>query len=213
MDVARTWPIDVDQNPPTRGRLSMAGKGKTGAPAHGLEPSAAEHILAIAERADRGAFTLLFARFAPKVKAFLIRRGAAAPEELTQEVMLTVWRKAAYFDPQRGTGEAWIFTIARNASIDARRRQRGQPLIDLDPLADSTEPPRGDVALQSAQEASRVRQAIVNLSPEQLEVVRLSFFDDAPHSEIAARLDLPLGTVKSRLRLAMKRLRDLLDTQ
>lgn len=175
------------------------------------ERPAAAQILAIAQRGDRSAFTLLFVRFAPKVKAFLIRRGAAAPEELTQEVMLSVWRKAAYFDPVRGTGEAWIFAIARNALIDAMRRQRGQPLVEMDPIASAPEPARGDVELEAAQQARRVRAAVTALSPEQIEVVKLSFFDDQPHPEIAARLGLPLGTVKSRLRLAMRRMRALLD--
>ncbi|HEY5412417.1 MAG TPA: sigma-70 family RNA polymerase sigma factor [Caulobacteraceae bacterium] len=179
--------------------------------AEDTERPAAAQILAIAQRGDRSAFTLLFVRFAPKVKAFLIRRGARAPEELTQEVMLSVWRKAAYFDPVRGTGEAWIFAIARNALIDSIRRQRGHPLVEMDPAANAPEPVRGDVELEAAEEARRVRAAVTALSPEQIEVVKLSFFDDRPHPEIAARLGLPLGTVKSRLRLAMRRLRTLLD--
>jgi RNA polymerase sigma-70 factor (ECF subfamily) len=176
-------------------------------------PSAAGYIAAIAERADRQAFKALFLAMAPRVKAFLIRRTVEAPDELTQEVMLAVWRKAALFDPARGTGEAWIFGIARNACIDAARRRRGAPLVELDPITDSGEPMRADVELEAAQDSRRVHAALDGLSEEQLQVVRLSFFDDEPHSAIAARLNLPLGTVKSRLRLAMKRLRDLLDTQ
>jgi len=176
-------------------------------------PSAADHILAIAEHADRAAFTLLFARFAPKVKVFLIRRGLAPlpAEELTQEVMLTVWRKAARFDPSRGSGESWIFTIARNAGIDAQRRERGQPLVEMELGHEASEPVQSDVELIAAEDARLVREAIGTLSAEQLEVVRLSFFDDQPHGDIAERLGLPLGTVKSRLRLAMKRLRGLLE--
>lgn len=170
----------------------------------------ARRILAIAERADRQAFAELFLEFGPKVKAFLVRRGVEAPDEVTQEVMLSVWRRAATFDPSRGAGEAWIFGIARNACIDAARRRRRSPLVDLDPLSDAPEPVRGDTELQAAEEARRVREAMTALSPEQVQVVRMSFFDDAPHSEIAARLNLPLGTVKSRLRLAMKRLRELM---
>jgi RNA polymerase sigma-70 factor (ECF subfamily) len=155
------------------------------------EKSAAAYIVAIAERSDRAAIGALFARYAPRVKAFLLRRGAVSAEELTQEVMLTVWRKAASFDPARGSGEAWIFTIARNTSVDARRRERGQMLVDQDPA----------------------EEALTGLPAEQREVIQLSFFEDQPHAEIAARLCLPLGTVKSRLRLAMKRLRDALDNE
>jgi len=204
MDVAFAWPSPDRPTPPRRAPVSAPG------PEDAERPAAAQ-ILAIAERGDRSAFTLLFVRFAPKVKAFLIRRGAAAPEELAQEVMLSVWRKAAYFDPARGTGEAWIFAIARNALIDSLRRQRGLPLVEMDPVAGASEPTRGDVELEAAQDARRVRAAVRALSPEQIEVVKLSFFDDRPHPEIAERLGLPLGTVKSRLRLAMKRLRSLLD--
>jgi RNA polymerase sigma-70 factor (ECF subfamily) len=172
--------------------------------------SATAYIMRIAERQDRTAFAALFTEFAPKVKAFAIRRGAAAPDEVTQEVMLAVWRKAASYDPARGAGEAWIFAVARNACIDAARRDRGQPLLELEP-PDTPEAPRGDRQLEAAEDVRRVRAAVASLSPEQSEVVRLSFFDDRPHAEISARLGLPLGTVKSRLRLAMKRLRELLD--
>ena len=174
-------------------------------------PSAASYIVSIAERGDRQAFKALFLAMAPRIKAFLVRRTVEAPDELTQEVMLAVWRKAALFDPARGTGEAWIFGIARNACIDAARRRRGVPLDDRDPMTEGGGPARADLDLEAAQDSRRVRAAMDGLSEEQLEVVRLSFFDDVPHSAIAARLNLPLGTVKSRLRLAMKRLRDLLD--
>ena len=176
-------------------------------------PGVADHIVSIAERADRQAFKALFVAMAPRIKAFLVRRMVDSPDELTQEVMLAVWRKAALFDPSRGTGEAWIFGIARNACIDAARRRRGAPLVDLDPMTDSGEPVRADQELEAAQDSRRVLAAMNGLSQEQLEVVRLSFFDDEPHTAIAARLNLPLGTVKSRLRLAMKRLRDLLEDQ
>jgi len=176
----------------------------------GAETLMVRRILAIAERADRQAFADLFLEFGPRVKAFLIRRGVEAADEVTQEVMLSVWRRAATFDPSRGAGEAWIFGIARNACIDAARRRRRVPLVDLDPLSDRAEPSRGDQELQAAEEFQRVRAAMTALPPEQMQVVRLSFFDDEPHSEIAAKLGLPLGTVKSRLRLAMKRLRDLM---
>jgi RNA polymerase sigma-70 factor (ECF subfamily) len=174
-------------------------------------PNIGDYILSIAERGDREAFKALFQLMAPKIKAFLVRRAVEAPDEITQEVMLAVWRKAALFDPRRGTGEAWVFGIARNACIDAGRRRRGAPLVDLDLLTDNHEPIRPDSQVQAAQDSRRVHAALGALSAEQLQVVTMSFFDDEPHSAIAARLNLPLGTVKSRLRLAMKRLRDLLD--
>jgi RNA polymerase sigma-70 factor (ECF subfamily) len=173
--------------------------------------SAVGLIRAIAEHQDRDAFAALFNAYAPKVKAFLLRRGATAAEELTQEVMLALWRKAPTFNPDRGPPDAWIFTVARNAWIDAARRDRGRPLLMHEFFADTPEPPRGDRELEAAEAAERVSAALGALSAEQREVVRLSFFDDRPHAEISAQLGLPLGTVKSRLRLAMSRLRRLLD--
>lgn len=171
----------------------------------------ASHILAIAERADRSAFTLLFTRYAPRIKAVLIRRGAApaAAEELAQEAMLNVWRKAASFDPARGTGEAWIFTIARNVAIDARRRDRGAPPVAFEFETASEPVAMSDELVEAAQASDRLRAAIRELPKDQLDVIRQSFFEDRSHGEIAEALDLPLGTVKSRLRLAVARLRNL----
>ena len=169
-------------------------------------------LAAIAARGDREAFAALFSHFAPRVKGFLLRLGLpdAAAEELAQETMLTVWRRAEQFDPAIGSAAAWIFTIARNLRVDAARRDRLAPLLEL--MADEPlPPPASDAVIQSVQHAERVRAALASLPPEQAEVVRLSFFDDRPHAEIERALGIPLGTVKSRLRLAVARLRALLD--
>jgi RNA polymerase sigma-70 factor (ECF subfamily) len=205
MDVVLAFPRSDCAHPLQRVSASMNPSDKP-------EFSAASLIAAIAAHQDRGAFAALFSAVAPKVKAFLIRRAAspAAAEEMTQDVMLSVWRKAALFDPARGSGEAWIFTMARNAAIDSHRRELSRPLFELDPLAE-LEAPRGDRSFEDQEAADRVKAALAALSKEQYDVVRLSFFDDRPHTEISAQLGVPLGTVKSRLRLAMKRLRDLLD--
>lgn len=169
-------------------------------------------LAAIAARGDREAFAALFCHFAPRVKGYLLRLGLAdaEAEELAQETMLTVWRRAELFDPAIGSAAAWIFTIARNLRVDAVRRDRLAPRLELmaeEPLP----PPAIDAAMQSVQHAERVRAALASLPPEQAEVVRLSFFDDRPHAEIERALGIPLGTVKSRLRLAFARLRALLD--
>ncbi len=171
----------------------------------------AEMIGAIAARADRQAFVALFEHFAPRVKSYMLRLGAAPPlaEELAQETLLTVWRKAAAFDRAKAAPSTWIFTIARNLRIDAARRVRRSDPLD-DPSDEQDAEPTPDAALATAQSVDRIRAALADLPPEQAEVVRLSFFSDKPHSEIAEQLGLPLGTVKSRLRLAMGRLRDLL---
>lgn len=169
-------------------------------------------LAAIAVRGDRDAFATLFGHFAPRVKGYLLRLGLpdAQAEELAQETMLTVWRRAEQFDPASGGAAAWIFTIARNLRIDAVRRDRLAPRLEL--LAEEPPPPpAADAAIEATQHTDRVRAAMARLPAEQAEVVRLSFFDDRPHAEIERALGIPLGTVKSRLRLAMTRLRALLD--
>lgn len=172
----------------------------------------AQWLRAVAESSDRTAFIALFSHFAPRVKAYLLRLGLPAPraEELAQETMLLVWRKAANFDPETAGVSAWVFTIARNLRIDAARRDR-LPAADVDLLQDVSPPAPADVLLATEQHAMRLRLAIAQLPSEQVDVLRLSFFDDRPHAEIERVLGIPLGTVKSRLRLAMARLRILLD--
>jgi RNA polymerase sigma-70 factor (ECF subfamily) len=173
-------------------------------------------IGAIATHQDRAAFAGLFEYFAPRVKTYMQRSGAteARAEELAQETMLTVWRKAALFNPSSAGADAWIFAIARNLRIDAfRREQRGGAMetseieaefqIDASPLPDSL--------LAAAQSDEQVRAALTGLSPDQMRVIELSFFEEKAHAEIAQILEIPLGTVKSRLRLAMNRLRSLLS--
>ena len=169
-------------------------------------------IEAIAAVQDRAAFAALFDHFAPRIKGFLIRAGTppAGAEELAQEALLTVWRKAAQFDRSRAGAAAWIYTIARNLRIDgARRAQRGR-LLDIEAIEDAEQPAPPDALLLASEREQRVRAAMENLSDDQIRVVRLSFFEGKPHADIAAELELPLGTVKSRIRLAMNRLRELL---
>lgn len=171
-------------------------------------------IEAVANSRDRAAFTALFEHFAPRVKAFMLRSGAseASAEEVAQETLLSVWRKADLFDPASAGAAAWIFTIARNLRIDAlRREQRGglrDADSDLEQQVDDSPPP--DSRLATAQYEQRVRAALAQLSDEQMRVVELSFFEEKAHADIADLLQIPLGTVKSRLRLAMARLRTLL---
>ena len=179
-----------------------------------LAEAAPEDLIeAIAKNRDRAAFEALFDHFAPRIKALLVRNGTTPElaEELAQESMITVWRKADYFAAHRGSASAWIFTIARNLRIDeARRAKRIEVYQSLDDR-DQEEPARPDELVSAAEHAVRVRAAMSNLPQEQLEVVRLSFVDGLAHSDIADRLRLPLGTVKSRLRLAMKKMRKSLE--
>lgn len=169
-------------------------------------------LCAIAERQDRQAFLALFRLFAPKVKAYLRRQGAdsAAADDLAQDVMLKVWWRAAAFDAAKASAATWIYAIARNTRIDAFRRAR-RPEVDMDDaalVADSA--PLPDDAMAHGERQERVRDALANLPVDQAMVVRMSFFLHKPHAEIANELKLPLGTVKSRLRLAFGRLREAL---
>jgi RNA polymerase sigma-70 factor (ECF subfamily) len=165
-------------------------------------------IVDIAERGDRAAFATLFGHFAPRVKSYLMRLGAPAEaaEEIAQETLLTVWRRAAAFDPERAAASTWIFTIARNLRIDLSRREARVVRPD-DPSQYEPGPPAPDQVLSATEDEGRISRALAALPTEQAQVVTLAFFADKPHSEIARDLGLPLGTVKSRLRLAMGRLR------
>jgi len=180
-----------------------------------VTPRVDEHarlIRAVALDRDREAFSRLFEYFAPRLKAWLMRAGAppGAAEDFAQDAMLTVWRKADLFDPSRAAAATWIFTIARNRRLDALRREGRAAALSAFDLAPD-EPERPDDLLTGADEAARLEEAMRQLSPDQMAVLRLAFFKGDAHSEIARALDLPLGTVKSRIRKAMIKLRLILE--
>lgn len=166
-------------------------------------------LAAVAESRDPQAFSRLFQFYAPRIKTYLCKLGAehGMAEELAQEAMLVVWRKADAFDPAKASAGTWIFAIARNLRIDRLRREKRPEFDEADPEFVADPAPMADDVLATDQSDRRVRAALALLPPEQAEVVNLSFYEDTPHAEIAARLAIPLGTVKSRLRLAMKRIR------
>ena len=175
-----------------------------------------ERIEAIARDQDRTAFAELFNHFAPRIKAFIRRKGVTETqaEDIAQEAMLTVWRKAQLFDSSASGAATWIFTIARNLRIDAIRRASRGGAIHVDEVEAEyqiDDSPGADERLAAAQIEARVREALSTLPIEQVKVIEMSFFEEKPHSEIAQTLRIPLGTVKSRVRLAMKRLRGLLE--
>lgn len=183
--------------------------------AAGPSPEELVHLLAaVAQDQDREAFAGLFGYFAPRVKSFLMRSGMSGPlaEEVTQEVMIAVWRKAAYFDPDRGGVSTWVFSIARNQRIDRFRRDQSRTAEQLlDPSEEPPPPRTAEEIAMSMERERKVRQALAALSHEQAKIVQLSFFRDKPHAEIALELGIPLGTVKSRIRLALKRLQSLMS--
>ena len=178
------------------------------------ESSAEELMTAVAERRDRKAFVQLFEMFGPRVKAYLIRQGAdqASADDLVQDVMLTVWRRAAQFDRNKASVSTWVFIIARNRRIDCLRRAKRPEIDPNDPVLVREPDDPADHVVDAAQRGERLHAAVAQLPGEQEKLLRLAYFEDKSHSVIAEELQLPLGTVKSRLRLAMAKLRAALET-
>lgn len=164
-------------------------------------------VNAVRDEKNRAAFAELFAHFAPRVKSFLMKSGASPDlaEECTQEVMATLWNKAHLFDPTKASVSTWIFTIARNRKIDLLRKQRRPEPEDL-VWGPQAEPDQAD-AIGLQQETEQLGQALATLPAEQRKLIERAYFGDLSHSEIAAETGLPLGTIKSRIRLALDRLR------
>lgn len=164
-------------------------------------------IAAVRDNRDQAAFARLFSHFAPRVKAFLMKSGSSAEfaEECTQEVMATIWRKAHMFDGSKASVSTWIFTIARNRKIDMIRKQRRPEPEDL-PWGPEEEPSQADVMIIE-EETERLGKAIAELPEKQRKLIERAYFGDLSHSEIAEETGLPLGTIKSRIRLALERLR------
>lgn len=173
--------------------------------------SDADLIRAVAAR-DRAAFVALFERFAGRVKAYAIRAGVgpADADEIAQDVMVSVWRHAADFDPGKAAVSTWIFAIARNRRIDHHRRGARPAPDPEDPLFQPDAEPDGLAVLTAAEREARLQQALDSLPEEQRRVLVASFWRGLSHGEIAAEEALPLGTVKSRIRLAFRHLHALL---
>lgn len=173
----------------------------------------ADLLQQVAVNRDVDAFRQLFQSYAPRVKSYMMRQGADpnTAEELAQETLLTVWRKAALYSGEKGSATTWIFTIARNLRIDRLRREF--PWQELpeghDETASSDILP--DEAVSEAERRARVQSALATLPQDQHEVVSLSYIEGLSHSEIADKLNLPLGTVKSRMRLAYQKIREAVE--
>lgn len=165
-------------------------------------------IVRIAEARDRSAYAALFRRFAPRVKAFVMGQGLPAQEaeDLAQDALLNVWRKAHMFDPSKASAVTWIYSIARNLRIDAARKAKRVRELPQD-LWQGEGDKAADREMIAAEEAKVVTCLMDTLPAEQKTILRLSFYEDLSHGDIARALSIPLGTVKSRLRLAMTRLK------
>jgi RNA polymerase sigma-70 factor (ECF subfamily) len=189
------------------GRNTQGGGGQVNAPVAGID--AAALLMRVARDQDRGAFAGLFGHFGPRVKSYLMKLGAdpSTAEDLMQEVMLAVWRRASTYDPAQAGVSTWVFTIARNKRIDALRRGPRPDFDPTDPALVPEPPPAPDHEASAAQWEVAIADAVATMPREQAEIIRLAYFEDISHSDISEKLGLPLGTVKSRLRLAMARLR------
>ncbi|KGF67523.1 RNA polymerase sigma factor RpoE [Hoeflea sp. BAL378] len=168
---------------------------------------------AVAQRRDQAAFAELFDYFAPRLKSYLQRLSMepSQAEEMVQEVMIVLWHKAGLFDPAKSSLATWLFRVARNRRIDALRRDRSALLDPEDPALQPSQPEAADDIFEAEERDERVRKAMLDLPDEQAILVRQAFFLGRSHSQIAEDTGLPLGTVKSRIRLAFSRLRRSLE--
>jgi RNA polymerase sigma-70 factor, ECF subfamily len=173
----------------------------------------ADCVEQIASARSRAAFSEVFEYFAPRLKSYLIRLGseASSAEEIMQDVMLNVWRKAEQYDRRQASVSTWIFRIARNRRIDTLRRLNKPDLDAEDPMLQPAESEQPDITVNRAQIEAQVRTAMDTLPEEQIILLKAAFYEGLSHSEIAKKFDLPLGTVKSRIRLAFLRLRGTLE--
>ena len=170
-------------------------------------------LLRVGSDRDRSAFKKLYEHFAPRLKSFLLRIGSdmSAAEEICQESMIMVWRRAETFNPDSAGASTWIFTIARNKRIDKLRKDN-RPLPDLnDPSFFQIPVDKSDDILQRVEEEKKITNALKNLPPEQAKLILSAYYEEKSHRKIADETNLPLGTVKSRIRLAINRLRSQLE--
>ncbi len=172
-----------------------------------------ELLARVAAVKDSAAFQELFENFVPRVKSYLIRQGADAntAEELAQETLLIIWRKAGLYSSEKGSPTTWIFTIARNLRIDRLRREVPWQALPEGHKEESSDEPLPDELASERERKIRVQNALQELPHDQRQVISLSYIEGLSHSEISQRLSLPLGTVKSRMRLAYQRIRECLE--
>jgi RNA polymerase sigma-70 factor (ECF subfamily) len=174
-----------------------------------------DSIVRIARTKDEVAFEVLFRHFAPRLKSYFLRQGSdhSLAEEVAQEALVLVWRNAAQFDSSKSSASTWVFTIARNLAVDQFRRTRRPAFDPTDPafIPDGERSP--DDQLDRAEADQRVREVMNTLSVNEKSVLMLSFYEDCSHGDIAKKLNLPIGTVKSRIRLAFAKVRNALEAR
>ena len=197
----------VVMSDPKKGRMGMS-VGSQATPSDAV--IMAQLVGRVAAERDRASYRTLFDHFAPRIRAFLLRRGLspAQADDLTQDAMLAIWRRAESYDPAKAAVATWVYSIARNLHIDYFRKTARASRVDLkDPSLQPVEEPTADELYDRSQSVDAVVAALSGLPDEQRLVLDLAYMEGCSHSEIAERLDMPLGTVKSRIRLAMDKLR------
>ncbi|SEL90365.1 RNA polymerase sigma-70 factor, ECF subfamily [Roseivivax marinus] len=208
-DMLRTARYVDDISDPLEPSLEAAPVSPSQSPDPGAEAALwASRVFDIRDNRSEAAFVAVFEHFAPRLKAFLMRGGndAATAEEVVQDVMSTVWRKAHMFDPSRASVSTWLFTIARNRRIDIARRRNARPEPEALPWGPDHAPaPEEVIGLQ--EDSARLGEAMRTLPEKQRRLIESAYFGELTHREIAAETGLPLGTIKSRIRLALDRLR------
>lgn len=195
--IAAAWPAGKERNVTAKADRKAAYSEQT------------IWMLAIRDQRDKAAFAKLFDHYAARLKGFVMRAGApkAQAEDIVQEVMLTVWRKAHLFDPERAQVSSWIYQIARNRQIDVIRKEaRPVPEALMNDTESDDEPDAGQV-IAIEQESDKLRQALDKLAPAQREMIERAYLGELTHTEIRDATGLPLGTIKSRIRLGLERLR------
>lgn len=193
----------------------MVAKGTLAGDPRSKAAEFSQCLAEIASSRNELAFDVLFRYFAPRIKSYCLRLGAdaAAAEDITQEAMVLVWRRADQFDPSKASPATWIFTIARNLSIDRFRKSRRPQIDPDDPALVPDDPLSPDRLVERTQLEDNVRTIMDSLSVNERNVLMLSLYEDLSHFEISRRLSLPVGTVKSRIRLAFAKIRSIFDAQ
>jgi RNA polymerase sigma factor (sigma-70 family) len=169
-----------------------------------------ECLQLIAKNQDRAAFTRLFRHFAPLMKAFALSGSTFSgnhADELVQEVMLKVWQKAAAFNPDKAAASTWVYTIARNCRTDMYRRlQKFDTAVSAEDIGADYETEEAFLMLHQRRSRENIRELMKQLPADQAQILAKVYMEGKSHSEVAGELDLPLGTVKSRVRLAIQKL-------
>jgi RNA polymerase sigma-70 factor (ECF subfamily) len=197
------WALTIDREDRSTGRMIPDENNGQ------VAPSDNDLLMRVASQQDREAFAQLFKSIAPRIKSYMMKLGASpdAAEEIAQETLITVWRKSVQFDRQKSSAITWIFTIARNLRIDRLRKENRPALDPNEPLLVPDNPRSPLAEIEESTVVNRVTAAIDDLPSDQQEAVRLSFIEGLSHGEISERLNVPLGTIKSRLRLSFEKLR------